>query len=452
MNILILNGSPKGKNSVTLQTALYLSKRFPKHNFDILNVAQQIKQIERNFNEAKEKLEKAELIIFVYPIYTYLVPYQLQRFIEVMKENEVNLVGKFATQITTSKHFYDFTAHKYIEQNCFDCGLNYIKGLSADMDDLQTTAGRYQADCFFEKVMFDMSHKIYKAHNISFQENILVRKQIYKPTLFSREKRQDKDVVLVTNVAPDDINLKNMIQEVKSISLYPIREINIREYPFIGGCIGCMNCTITEKCIYKDNFDEFLRAQIQSADAILYAFTIENHYTHSSFKCYEDRQFCNGHRTVTQGKITGYIISGNYSEEHNIQTLVEARSEVAGMYLCGVASDENNTKKSIIDFVNSLTYSLKHNMQSPRNFYGVGGNKIFRDLVFQMQGIMQADHKFYKQTGAYDFPHKKLGLLLGMKALGIIMKNDKVQKQMSSKMSEYILEPYTKILEQTKQK
>ena len=29
MNILVINGSPKGENSVTLQTALYLEKLFP---------------------------------------------------------------------------------------------------------------------------------------------------------------------------------------------------------------------------------------------------------------------------------------------------------------------------------------------------------------------------------------------------------------------------------------
>jgi len=31
MKILILNGSPKGKYSVTLHTALYLEKKFPQH-------------------------------------------------------------------------------------------------------------------------------------------------------------------------------------------------------------------------------------------------------------------------------------------------------------------------------------------------------------------------------------------------------------------------------------
>lgn len=59
-----------------------------------------------------------------------------------------------------------------------------------------------------------------------------------------------------------------------------------------------------------------------------FRITIENHYTHSSFKCYDDSQFCNGHRIVTTCKAFGYIISGDYSLEDNLRMIVEARSNV----------------------------------------------------------------------------------------------------------------------------
>ena len=38
MRILVLNGSPKGENSVTLQTVRYLEKRFKDETFDVLHV------------------------------------------------------------------------------------------------------------------------------------------------------------------------------------------------------------------------------------------------------------------------------------------------------------------------------------------------------------------------------------------------------------------------------
>ena len=42
MKILVINGSPKGNNSITLQTVLYLEKLNPEHKFEILNVGAKI--------------------------------------------------------------------------------------------------------------------------------------------------------------------------------------------------------------------------------------------------------------------------------------------------------------------------------------------------------------------------------------------------------------------------
>ena len=44
MNILVLNGSPKGKTSATLHTALYLEALHPEHTFEYLPVAVRIKR------------------------------------------------------------------------------------------------------------------------------------------------------------------------------------------------------------------------------------------------------------------------------------------------------------------------------------------------------------------------------------------------------------------------
>ena len=105
MNILILNGAPAGDNSITLQTMRYSQKFFPEHHYEQLNVGQRIKAIERDFSNAGVMLEKAELIVFSYPVYTFLVPSQLHRFVELIKEHDVSLERKYATQVSTSKHF-----------------------------------------------------------------------------------------------------------------------------------------------------------------------------------------------------------------------------------------------------------------------------------------------------------------------------------------------------------
>lgn len=435
MNILVLNGSPKGKNSTTVHTALYLQALHPEHEFTFIPVGQRIKSYEKDFAPLREELEKAELILFSYPVYTFIAPYQLHRLIELIKADGVDLSGKFASQITTSKHFYDVTAHHYIEENCFDLGMKVVRGLSADMDDLLTEQGQQDARNFFDQLIFSCEKGLF----VTPPAKAPVReKAVYRATLPSVLKTKEKDVVIVTNYAPDDQNFQNMIADFRAALPFESRIVNLREFPFSGGCLGCFGCAVTGKCVYKDGFDEFLRTKIQSADAFVYAFTISDHYTHSSFKCYDDRQFCNGHRTVTHGIPIAYLISGDYQYESNLRMIVEGRAEVGGNYLCGVATDEGNTAVDIQTLADSLVFALEKKLSRPANFYGVGGMKIFRDLIYVMQGMMKADHKFYKEHGIYDFPQKQKKRILQMKLVGTLIAIPSVQKKMKGQMNQYI--------------
>ena len=162
---------------------------------------------------------------------------------------------------------------------------------------------------------------------------------------------------------------------------------------------------------------------------------------------YDDRQFCNGHRTVTMNMPIGYLISGNLSEEENLRTIVEARSQVGGNIPAGVATDESDPDKEIDKLVSSLTYALENKYIQPANFYGVGGMKIFRDLIYQMRGMMRADHKFFKSHGQYDFPQKKKGQTMLMYLVGAMLANKKIKAKMGNKMNEGMIAPYKKVID-----
>ena len=449
MKILVLNASPKGKNSTTVHTALYLQALHPEHEFTFISVGQRIKSYEKDFTPLRIELEKADLLLFSYPVYTFIAPYQLHRLIELIKADGIDLSGKFSTQITTSKHFYDVTGHRYVEENCLDLGLKVVRGLSADMDDLLTEKGQREARNFFEQLLFSCVHGLFVTPSAKAPKR---EKVVYQPGLTSTPMVKGKDVVIVTNQAPSDENLANMIADFRAALPFESRIVNLREFPFAGGCLGCFGCAITGKCVYKDGFDDFLRTEIQSADAFVYAFSISDHYTHSSFKCYDDRQFCNGHRTVTHGTPIAYLISGDYQYESNLRMIVEGRSKVGGNYLCGVATDEGNTTADIQALADSLVFALKKKLSRPANFYGVGGIKIFRDLIYVMQGMMKADHRFYKEHGIYDFPQKQKKRILQMKLIGAMMAVPSVQRKLKGQMGLYIIGPYEKVIEQAKGK
>ena len=445
MNILVINGSPKGKYSITLQTVNYLAALHPEHTFDILNAGQTIKALEKDFSKAKAAIENADLLLFSYPVYTFIAPSQLHRFIELLKASGISLDGKFTTQITTSKHFYDITAHRYIEDNAFDLGLKVIKGLSADMDDLLTEKGQKEAQDFFDFVCFSVENNIYEV-----PRNFTTPPKHVPVDVPAATEEKDGDIALVTDCRPDDKNLADMIERFKAVMPKKVRVINLCQYPFSGGCLGCFNCAADGKCIYKDGFDDFLRNTIQTAEAIVYAFSIKDHSMGALFKTYDDRQFCNGHRTVTMGMPVGYLVSGNYSVEHNLRTIIEGRAEVGNNYLAGVATDESDPCGEIDDMAKKLSYALENKYVPPQNFLGIGGMKIFRDLIWLMQGMMKADHRFYKKHGQYDFPQKKRGTLIKMYLVGALISNPKIKAKMGNAMNEGMLMPYNKLLEKVK--
>ena len=177
----------------------------------------------------------------------------------------------------------------------------------------------------------------------------------------------------------------------------------------------------------------------------MYAFTLRDHSMGSRFKMYDDRQFCNGHRTVAEGKPFAYLVNGDMDREENLRTVLEARASVGRSFLAGLASDADEIRTVSI----RLAYALERGYNPPRNFYGVGGMKIFRDLVWLMRGMMREDHLYYKAHGLYDFPQKRWPRMLGISLLGALMRNRRLRRVIGDKMNEGMLAPYKKVLDKT---
>lgn len=433
MKILVINGSPKGKNSVTYQTVRFLQRKFPKDDFEVIHAGAQIALWERDMSALKASAEAAQMILFAYPVYTFMAPSQLHRFIAHMKEQEIDLSGKYVTQITTSKHFYDITAHQYIEDNCKDMGMRVLRGFSADMDDLLTKKGQLQVITYWNYVKH-----IIEEETSPFEEEC--------DTVPLDKKSGKHRIIIVTDCTKENERLRRMIVDFRKALPYTSHVVNLQNFEFKGGCLGCFHCATDGSCIYQDGFDDFLRNKIQRSDSIVYAFSIKDHSMGTLFKTYDDRQFCNGHRTVTMGKPTAYLIDGEFSQEENLQMILEARSQVGGNFLASIATNEGVGADSPKVCADKLAYALDHRMMVNENFYGVGGMKIFRDLIFEMQGMMQADHKFYKKHHLYDFPQKKVGTILFMKLVGLLLRLPQSKGQMQSKMTEGMLMPYERII------
>ena len=445
MNILVVNGSPSGKNSITLHTALYLEKKFPDQKFTYLDAASRIHGLQKDFSPAAEALSGADMILFSYPVYTFIATSQLHQFIRLIKENNVDLKGKVASQITTSKHFYDITAHNYVRDNCFDLGMNYIPGLSAYMDDLLKEKGQKEACEYFKHLLWCVRNKVFERQVLHERKPLVEDVDVPKTHV---QPKNDKDVVILVDSSNTNPTLDAMVRRFQAKLPFKTRVIDLGTFGFKGGCLGCFRCAATGHCIYKDGFEDLLRNSIQKTDSIIMAFNIQDHSMGVRFKLYDDRQFCNGHRTVTTGMPMGYIITGNLDAEENLRMIIAGRGQVGGNYIAGTATNQTDPEKEIDQLALNLEYALDTGLQRTSNFLGIGGMKIFRDLIYLMQGMMKADHIYYKSHGLYDdFPQKQRGTIFKMKLVGILMNSPKLMAKAGDKVTEGMVGPYRKVVD-----
>ena len=117
---------------------------------------------------------------------------------------------------------------------------------------------------------------------------------------------------------------------------------------------------------------------------------------------------------------------------------------------CEVTGEEID--REIDALAAELRYAVENDYQQPADFYGVGGMKIFRDLIYTMQGLMREDHRFYKKHGFYDFPQKRAGMIAGMYLVGSMMNNRKLAKKIGANMTKGMLMPYQSVIGKAKRK
>ena len=415
MNIIVLNGSPKGEYSVTLQYVNYIKKRYPQNDLKVIHISKSIKKIEKDenlFREIIDEIRSSDGVLWSFGLWVLCVPAQYMRFIELISERGVRdaFRGKYAAVLTTSIHYFDNTAHEYMRAVCEDLDMRYAEALSLDMRDLELESQRKNMRIFAES-FFEAIEK--KTATSRLFKPLTFSNFVYQPTTVEEKiDTRGKKVVVLTDQYDRSTNLGKMIDRFRQSFSGEIELIDLNDIDIRNACMGCMRCGYDYVCVQKDGFTEFYNNRVRTADIIVFAGTVRGRYLSSTWKTYYDRAFFWNHTPSLSGKQLAYIISGPLSQNTNLRQIFEASSTARqDANLADIITDECEDSAEIDALLQGLaervvSYSMKGYIKPP-NFLSVGGHKVFRDDIWgRIRMVWQADHRYYKKHGKYDFPHK----------------------------------------------
>lgn len=451
MKITVLNGSPKGSVSVTMQYVRYLDLHFKDHEFKTYNISQKIKKIEKNedyFNEIIDSIKESGGVIWAFPVYYMLVPSNYKRFIEMIfeKKCEPAFSGKYTAALSTSKHFYDHTAHNYIHAICDDLNMRYIDFHSADMYDLT------EKDKQRELVLFAGHFFNAIKNNAPASKSYIPVKNTglaYSPgqPVYKTECK-NKKILLLTDCTDENSNLKKMADRFKDQFSENIDSINLHDINIKGSCLGCVRCGYKNECVYKDKdeFVNFFETRVRTADIIVYAGEVKDRFLSSRWKMYFDRCFYLGHIPLLWGKQLAFIVSGPLGKMSTLREFIHGYSEMQRATLVDIITDEYENSKAIDDLIESLSIKLidysDEKFTRPPTQLGVGGRKIFRDIIYEeLRFPFIADHKFYKKHRFYDYRSPAPVVRI----FSLLLKTSGFRNYINKNVRHLMLEPFNKV-------
>ena len=453
MKISVINGSPKGDDSITLQTVRYAQKNLG-FEMEIFNIADRMTKIEHDEEYIKgliNEVVKNDVIVWSFPVYHFTIPYQLKKFIEKIFEYSLNdrFWGKYSLGVTTSIHFYDTMAHNYIHSISEDLGMFYLEGINHEMQDLfhpkrqKEILDKFNYLQIVTKAKTKLPQKFKKIIKSAIDIDLIPLKE---------SRKQSRYRIVLIKSGSTNQNLEKMIAYFDSRIGYEIEIVDISKININGGCTGCCICGYDNKCIKADEFVEFYKEKVMKADAIIFAMEIRDRLFSAEFKKFFDRTFFLGHSFHMKGKHCAYIVEGELFQLDNLRAEFEARSEVGELNLVGVATNDYLTEDEVkcsLDFIkNNLEWSLEKEVISPKTFNTVAGHKIFRDFVYLMGGVFRADYKYYTKNEEFDFPKFYHPLRFFNVWLRLILKIDKFRIVFNSKIKSAMCMKHKKMVDE----
>lgn len=457
MQITVISGSPKGELSVTLQSLRYIGKKFPEHTLHMVHVGQGIRGIEEKAEkraEIAEWVRASDLIVFAQPVYTFTVPSQLKRFIELLFETDLGRVfaGKYAAVLTTSINFFDHAAHAYMRAVVEDLGMAFAGAFSADSYDLLEETERRRLEAFAADVFTTVERR--RPVSRAFAP-LVTSSWAYHPGVASSAlDTGGKRVLVVQDKNYTGHNAGRMAARI--FQRFPGADrLVLEELSMAGGCLGCVQCGFDHRCVYtgKDDFIPAYEERIKTADILFFVMAVEDRMFSSLWKAFFDRGFYNTHTPTLRGKQLGFIVSGPLGQMGPFREVLTAFTEWQGAGLVDMITDEVSDATALDGLLDTLAEraveAAAKDYVAPATFLGKAGMKVFRDDVFgRHRFVFQADHEWFEANGIYDFPQDDKRAMETNAFMLEMMKDPNAREAIRKMLKTEMVKPMRKVVDQ----
>jgi len=459
MRIAVLNGSPKGETSVTMQYVRYIQKLYPQHQLEIEHVVPRIKKLENDeqaFREIVERVRSADAVLWAFPLYYMLVHGSYKRFIELIEERGAReaFEGKYTASLSTSIHFFDHTAHNYIHAICDDLDMRYVGIFSASSRDLLEERGRAQLTQFAGEFFRAVEEQA--ATQRSYPALVTPSFRYVPGPVRQLVDTQGKRVVIVSDAQPHQANLVRMIERFQASFAQPVTTANLHDVDIKGGCLGCIHCGFDNICEYegKDGYINFYNSQVKTADVLIFAGAMRDRYLSAKWKTFFDRSFFCGHAPSLAGKQFALLISGPLTQVPNLREILEGYAQLELCNLAGIVSDEVGDSSGLDGLLEELAGRLMRcaeaDYRPPQMFPGVAGTKLFRDEMYgRLRIVFQADHRLYRKMGVYDFPQKDWRMRMINAVVTPLLRIPRFREGFQAQIKQGMIRPYQKLFQES---
>ena len=420
--VLFLCGSPTGKKSASLYTALFLS-RFLDYDYEFVDVTRarlssDPTEADPAFLKIVEKMKGADAIIWTFGAWVLFVPVQMQYLLDkLFAQQGYDFTGRIAASVMTSARVHDDYILDKVRFVSEQLGFGYIGDISAVgnpffgyVDEKET-----EDSC---RVLAARINRALENGYVPAKESARLDRAYLSPLsrgegfdVKGPEAKKDgnKTILVITgNRISEDPASASMVESIRRYSRNKVELMELQDHK-VGPGVGCYLCDfrVVGVCVLKDEY-EAIKKRMHEVDGIVFIGRCSSGMVDCHMKAFLDRSWGIAHRPSLKGRYGFAVAVGGGPLGKNAAWYLGAVLDKTGTKCIAALTDGNsndpNSADTVRQTVEDLDRAMEEKWQIADRFATRCATWAFRDEVAKNGMMLRADYDFHQKNKMFDYP------------------------------------------------